>query len=219
VITYLPNSRGSTPWPWPCGTRSAWGFVSICALRRTMHPCYPKRLQLLETRYCIYPRAYSPACDGTVFVPALACTLAGNRSPKIPRASSAFPPQFKRDKRKKSSPRSNRISFGALDRRTSEGKFAWHIVEALAEQLGGTPTAARQLLIQSTAIKALRCEILTRVIFDRSNANTTDDFPDYNLLKWMDGLRKDLVSLGLDNERGYRPLPATVAELLDRPRS
>jgi hypothetical protein len=72
------------------------------------------------------------------------------------------------------------------------------------------------LLIQSTAIKALRCEVLTRIVFQNSNANTTEDFPDLNLLKWMDGLRKDLVSLGLDNEKGHRPLPATVAELLER---
>jgi hypothetical protein len=143
-------------------------------------------------------------------------TSISNRGPKIPRASSAFPPQDSRDKRKRPSPRSNRISFGALDRRTSEGKFAWNIVEALTAQLGNTPTAAQQLLIQSTAIKALRCEILTRVVFEHSNANTHDDFPDLNLLKWMDGLRKDLVSLGLDNEKGYRPLPATVTELLER---
>jgi hypothetical protein len=101
-----------------------------------------------------------------------------------------------------------------LDRRTSEGRFAWSIAEALADQLGGNPTPAQQLLIQAAAIKALRCEILTKLAFQQ-NTTEQSDLYGHNLLKWMDGLRKDLVSLGLDNEKGHRPLPATVAELLE----
>ena len=89
----------------------------------------------------------------------------------------------------------------------------------MSAQLGGDPTAAQQLLVQAAAIKALRFEVLTRIVFQHSNGRQVEDFPDTNLLKWMDGLRKDLVSLGLNNERGYRQMPETVQELLESPRA
>jgi hypothetical protein len=98
-------------------------------------------------------------------------------------------------KRRKIGPFARRLSFGQLDLRTAEGQFANDVRLALTEQLGGNPTPAQQLLIQSVSLKALRCELLTRRVLCEQNIKSNND---NHLLAWMNAMRRDLQALGLD---------------------
>jgi hypothetical protein len=95
------------------------------------------------------------------------------------------------------------IAFTALDGRTTEGQYLRNIRDALSAQIGPSPTAAQQLLIQAAAVKALRCELLARVVFGEEEIK---DNREYHLLAWSNGLRRDLLALGL-LDRPNAPLP------------
>jgi hypothetical protein len=137
------------------------------------------------------------------------------RRPRITSAVEPFPARTAR-KRRKIGPFSRRLSFGSLDLRTKEGQFAHDIKTALLEQLGGDPTPAQQILVQLAAIKALRCELLCNVIFSDT---AIKDVREYHLLAWMNGLRRDLEALGLEEPEPAKPMDAiTLARLkYDRP--
>jgi hypothetical protein len=87
------------------------------------------------------------------------------------------------------------FSFSILNMDTAEGRFAADIYLALTEQLGGDLTAAQQLLVQSTALTALRCELLSRAVFAAPGCSTTCN--ENHLLAWLNSLRRDLVALGI----------------------
>jgi hypothetical protein len=96
----------------------------------------------------------------------------------------------------------------ALDRRTVEGKFLEDTRIALLNQCGPDPTPAQQLLCQMAAVKAVRCELLVRIILGpQPKDKPIKDNREHHALAWMNGLRRDLVALGLLIPPDAPPLP------------
>lgn len=123
-----------------------------------------------------------------------------------------FPLPIKK-KRRKVGPFSRRLSFGQLDLRTAEGQFADDVRVALSEQLGGNPTPAQQLLIQSAALKALRCELLIRRVLTEESIKSNAD---NHCLAWLNALRRDLEALGLQPAAGPPTDPmAAIRAVMD----
>ena len=111
-------------------------------------------------------------------------------------------------------PHSRRLSLGELDLRTAEGRYARGIRQALIDHVGGTPTAAQQLLIGAVALKALRMEMMiSRILSDEQIENGNDG----QFLAWANSMRRDLEVLGVAHKL---PAPPSLERyLLERRRS
>jgi hypothetical protein len=112
-----------------------------------------------------------------------------------PEPDSAEPDPRQRHQRNLTPYQRRGFSFSILDKDTAEGRFAADIYKALTEQLGGDLTASQQLLVQCTALTALRCELLFRTVFATEGPST--DCNETHLIAWLNSLRRDLVALGL----------------------
>ena len=86
-------------------------------------------------------------------------------------------------------------------------------VEAdLASDLGGDPTTAERLLIQSAAVKATRLSLLADQLLDGVEIQTDQ----HHVLAWSNSLRLDLIALGL--ERRAKTVPTNpLADHFSRP--
>ena len=67
----------------------------------------------------------------------------------------------------------------------------------LSAHVGGAPTAAERLLIQSAAIKATRLFLLSEKILAGGEIGGVDG--DHHALAWLNSLRQDLTALGLES--------------------
>ena len=89
-----------------------------------------------------------------------------------------------------------------VDRRTREGKFATAVESELLAHLGGAPTAPQRLIVQLASMKALRIALLTDVVLSADAINERDD---RQLVAWMNSLRLDLVTLGIERQAEHSP--------------
>jgi hypothetical protein len=128
---------------------------------------------------------------------------------KTTRAAEPFPQRIRR-KRRRIGPFAKRLSFAQLDLRTAEGQFADDVRRALTEQLGGSPSAGQQVLVQMAALKLLRCELLCRKIL---SAEAIQDRNDNHFLAWANSVRRDLEALGVTSPTGPSPGAALDAHL------
>ncbi len=79
----------------------------------------------------------------------------------------------------------------------------------LTDQIGGDPSPAQALIIQSAAVKATRLFLLSDKLL---SGGEIGDATDHNLLAWLNSLRLDLMALGL--ERRLKDVTPTLAEIL-----
>src|SRR5262245_9539189 len=76
------------------------------------------------------------------------------------------------------------------DRRTHAGRLMRDIQDELCSQLGGDPTPAQRLLVQSAALKAVRLSLASeRLLYDEF------DGLDAPFLAWSNSMRADLVAI------------------------
>jgi hypothetical protein len=88
--------------------------------------------------------------------------------------------------------------YSRIDRRTWEAKQLAQVEAALVLALGGEPTPHETLIVQRTAVKALRCSILEREILKPNQKVPPTIYEDY--LRWSRELRADLQALGLQRK-------------------
>ena len=84
--------------------------------------------------------------------------------------------------------------LSTLDKRTKAGRVFRQAVADLSAHVGGSPSAAERLIIQSAAVKAVRVYLLSEKLL--SGASVDDD---NNTLAWLNSMRQDLTALGLDS--------------------
>lgn len=102
--------------------------------------------------------------------------------PRRRRAGSAGP--FSRDH-----------SLATIDRRTRAGRVLRNVEADLVQQLGGAPSTAQRLIIQSAALKATRLSLLAEKLLDGDDISEGSD---HHALAWLNSMRLDLVALGLE---------------------
>lgn len=83
-------------------------------------------------------------------------------------------------------------SLVTVDLRSKAGRILKTIREDLTNQLGGAPTPAEALLIQSASIKAVRLYLMSDVLLERGDITN-----DEKCLAWVNSMRMDLTALGL----------------------
>ena len=90
-------------------------------------------------------------------------------------------------------PNSREEVLSRIDRRTRAGRVMRGVEADLANDLGGDPSAAQRLLIQSAAVKATRLALLADHLLDGAEIQSDQ----HNVLAWANSLRHDLQALGL----------------------
>jgi hypothetical protein len=106
-------------------------------------------------------------------------------------------------------PYSRRAAFAGLDRRTREGAFAGQVERELVDHVGGSPTMPQLLVIRLAVLKVVRIALLANVVAKQSEVDERDD---HQLVSWMNSLRRDLESLGLQRpERQIQSLQEYLA--------
>jgi hypothetical protein len=86
-------------------------------------------------------------------------------------------------------------TLSTIDRRTRAGRVLRSVEADLVEHLGGNPTTAERLIIQSAALKATRLSLLTEKLLDKGDLSEGSD---HHALAWLNSLRLDLAALGLE---------------------
>ncbi len=99
-----------------------------------------------------------------------------------------------------------------LDRRTKSGRLMRKIEGDLASDLGGEPTTAERLLIQATAVKAVRLALLSEKLLEGDEPGEDG----HHALAWFNSMRLDLVALGLQR-RAKLVTPTHLADHFSRP--
>lgn len=110
---------------------------------------------------------------------------------------------------KRLGPYSNTRRITAADYSSTAGRVLLKTTADLVAQLGGDPSPAEALLIQSAAVKSTRLYLLTERILNPEAADLTSD---EHCLAWMNSLRHDLLALGL--ERRVKDVTPSLAEIL-----
>lgn len=97
------------------------------------------------------------------------------------------------------------------DRRTREGAYAKAVRDNLTAHVGGEPSAAEQLLIDSTTVLAVVTSIMGNAILEDSAdapARTA------TFLAWNNTLRRNLEALGIKSKAKALPAPLEYAATL-----
>lgn len=85
--------------------------------------------------------------------------------------------------------------LAGMDKRTRTGRIYRTIIADLIDHVGGNPSAAERLIIQSAALKATRLSLLSeKMLSGIDNPESMDQ----HSLGWANSLRLDLGVLGLD---------------------
>jgi hypothetical protein len=95
----------------------------------------------------------------------------------------------------------------SLDSRTKAGRILRQTCRDLTAQLGGDPSPAETLLIQSAAIKAVRLYLLSEKLLADGAIGS-----DEHALAYLNSMRLDLVALGL--KRRAKDVTPSLAEIL-----
>ena len=103
---------------------------------------------------------------------------------------------------KRLGPFSRDVSLATLDQRTRAGRVYKNVVADLTSHIGD-PTPGQRLLIMSAAVKATRLALLTDMLL---SGKVTAESSDAHALAFMNGLRHDVVALGLE-----RKAPKSIA--------
>jgi hypothetical protein len=90
-----------------------------------------------------------------------------------------------------------RIIDASLDRRSKVGRLFRTTVADLTAHIGGDPTPAQSLLIQSAALKAARLYLLSEKLLDGGDLSEGSD---HHALAWLNSMRIDLTTLGLKRQ-------------------
>ena len=109
----------------------------------------------------------------------------------------------------KPGPLSRDHRIASLDRRTRAGRVLRTVERDLIEHVGGHPTAAERLIINSAALKATRLSLLCeRLLEDRELSDSSDG----QALAWLNSMRLDLQALGL--QRRVKDVTPTLSSYL-----
>ena len=112
-------------------------------------------------------------------------------------------------KARKLGPFSRDRSLSTLDRRTNAGRVLRATITDLTEHLGGDPSAAERLLVQSAAIKAYRLFLLSEKLLAGGEIGADGD---HHCLAWLNSMRQDLTALGL--ARRVRDVTPNLADYI-----
>jgi hypothetical protein len=82
-----------------------------------------------------------------------------------------------------------------VDGRTRMGKAQRQVEGALVMALGGDPSPQQVLILQRTAVKAIKCWVLEKQLLTRKRSAPTLE---NHYLRWSRELREDLKCLGLE---------------------
>jgi len=110
---------------------------------------------------------------------------------------------------RKPGPFSRDRSLSTLDKRTKAGRVLRTTIGDLTAHLGGEPTAAEALLIQSAALKATRLFLLSEKLLAGGEIGEDGD---HHALAWLNSMRQDLTALGL--ARRVRDVTPSLSEYL-----
>jgi hypothetical protein len=113
-----------------------------------------------------------------------------------------------RRKGQKPGPYSGDDAIAQIDRRTSAGRVLRTVEADLTADLGGDPTTAERLLIQSIAVKATRLHLLSERLLDADEPGEDG----HHALAWFNSMRLDLQAIGL--QRRTRDVTPTLADYL-----
>lgn len=112
-------------------------------------------------------------------------------------------------KPRKVGPFSRERSLSNVDGRTQAGRVLRAYEADLLKEIGPKATVAHRMLAKSAALKATRITLLTKKLLDDG---TLAEGSDPLMLAWMNGLRADLIALGL-----LQPLSAKGAKQAKKP--
>jgi hypothetical protein len=79
----------------------------------------------------------------------------------------------------------------------------------LADHVGGNPTAAERLIIESAAVKATRLFLLSEKLLNGGDISSESD---HHALAWLNSLRLDLSALGL--EKRIKDVTPSLADIV-----
>jgi hypothetical protein len=97
-----------------------------------------------------------------------------------------------------------------VDRRGKAGRLVKETQAALIEHIGGSPSVAELLLIQSISLKVCRLHLLGEALL----AGDPIDADHNSVLAWSNSLRLDLQAIGLE-KRIFKVINAEGERLLD----
>lgn len=102
-------------------------------------------------------------------------------------------------------------NISSLDRRTKAGRVLRTTIADLRDHLGGHPSPAEALLVQSASLKATRLYLLSEKLLAGGEIGN-----DGMMLAWLNSMRQDLTALGLQRrERDITPDIHTIAASLN----
>jgi hypothetical protein len=110
---------------------------------------------------------------------------------------------------RKVGPFSRDRSLSTLDKRTKAGRILRSTLADLTAHVGGDPTAAEALLIQSAALKATRLYLLSQKLLAGGEIGEDGD---HHCLAWLNSMRQDLTALGL--ARRVRDVTPNLADYI-----
>ena len=95
---------------------------------------------------------------------------------------------------RKPGPFSRDRNIANVDKRTTAGRVFRTTIADLTSHVGGHPSAAEALIIQSAGLKATRLFLLSEKLL---NGGEIGEDSDHHALAWLNSLRLDLGALGL----------------------
>ncbi len=105
-------------------------------------------------------------------------------------------------------------AISTLDKRTKAGRVLRTVISDLTDHIGGAPSAAEALIIQSAALKATRLHLLSEKLLAGGDMAEASD---HHALAWLNSMRLDLAALGLERRiKDVSPSLADIAASLNK---
>ena len=101
-------------------------------------------------------------------------------------------------------------ALASVDKRTKAGRVMRQTLADLRDHVGGNPSAAEALIIQSAALKATRLFLLSQRLLYAEDAAIPEG--DNHCLAWLNSMRLDLQALGL--AKRIRDVTPSLAQIL-----
>ena len=103
-------------------------------------------------------------------------------------------------------------ALSVLDKRTKAGRVLRVTISDLTRHVGGLPSPAEALIIQSAALKATRLFLLSEKLLAGGDIGN-----DGQALAWLNSMRQDLTALGLASRiKDVTPSLADIAASLKK---
>jgi hypothetical protein len=101
-----------------------------------------------------------------------------------------------------------------LDKRTKAGRVLRTTIADLTRHVGGHPSPAEALIIQSAALKATRLYLLSEKLLAGGELGEDGD---HHCLAWLNSMRQDLTALGLASRiKDVTPSLADIAASINK---